>query len=53
MNRIVGLGVLLALVVGAGWLVQSGAEERGVRRVVDDVRQAALVGLNPGPRTPT
>ena len=31
MRRIIGLGVLLALVVGAGWLVQCGAEERAVQ----------------------
>lgn len=46
MKRLIVLGVLLVLVAGAGWLVQSGAEERAVRRLLDDVQQAALFGLN-------
>ena len=46
MNRIIGLSVLLAVIVGAGWLVQRGAEERAVRRVIAEVQSAALTGLN-------
>ena len=46
MNRIIGLSVLLAIIVGAGWLVQRGAEERAVRRVIAEVQSAALTGLN-------
>lgn len=46
MKRIIALGVLFTLVVSAGWLVQSGAEERAVRTLLDDVQQAALFGLN-------
>ncbi|GAB4577386.1 MAG: hypothetical protein Fur0022_01170 [Anaerolineales bacterium] len=46
MNRIIGLIVFLALTVGAGWLIVRGAEERAVRRVVEEVQTAALAGLN-------
>lgn len=46
MNRIFGLSILLAIIVGAGWLVQRGAEERAVRRVIAEVQSAALTGLN-------
>ena len=46
MKKIVGLGILALIIVGAAWLVQSGAEERAVRRVVDEVQTAALNGLN-------
>ena len=46
MKRIVGLGILVVLIVGVGWLVQRGADERVVRRVLGDVQAAALGGLN-------
>ena len=46
MKRVVGLSLVLAVIVGAGWLVQRGAEERDVRRVLDEVQTAALGGLN-------
>ncbi len=46
MKRITGLIVLVALVVGAAWLTQRGAEERAVRRVIDEIQSAALSGLN-------
>ncbi len=46
MKRIIGLGVVFAVLVGAGWLFQRGAQERAVRRVLDEVQTAALGGLN-------
>ncbi len=46
MNKIISLIVLLALIVGAGWLATRGAEERAARRVMDEVQTAALAGLN-------
>ena len=46
MKRIIGLGVLVVLVVGAAWLTQRGGEERAVRRVIDEIQSAALSGLN-------
>jgi len=46
MKRLISFAVLLAVVAGAAWLVQRGAEERAVRRVLDDVQTAALGGLN-------
>ncbi len=46
MKRIIGLGVLVVLVIGAAWLTQRGGEERAVRRVIDEVQSAALTGLN-------
>jgi len=46
MKRITGLIVLVAFVVGAAWFTQRGAEERAVRRVIDEVQSAALSGLN-------
>ena len=46
MKRITGFGVLVVLVVGAAWLTQRGAEERAVRRVIEEVQSAALSGLN-------
>ena len=46
MKRITSLIVLVAFVVGAAWFTQRGAEERAVRRVIDEVQSAALSGLN-------
>jgi len=46
MKRITGLIVLVAFVVGAAWLTQRGAEERAVRRVIDEIQSAALTGMN-------
>ncbi len=46
MKRIIGLGVLVVLVIGAAWLTQRGGEERAVRRVIDEVQSAAPNGLN-------
>jgi hypothetical protein len=46
MKRIIGLGVLVVLVIGAAWLTQRGGEERAVRHVIDEVQSAALTGLN-------
>jgi len=46
MKRITGLIVLVAFVVGAAWLTQRGAEERAVRRVIDEIQSATLNGLN-------
>jgi hypothetical protein len=47
MKKIIVLVTLLALVAGAVWLVrQRGAEERAVRRVVEEAQAAALTGLN-------
>jgi hypothetical protein len=46
MKRLISFAALLAVVAGAAWLVQRGAEERAVRRVLDEVQTAALSGLN-------
>jgi hypothetical protein len=46
MKRITGLIILVALVVGTAWFTQRGAEERAVRRVLDEIQPAALTGLN-------
>ncbi len=46
MKRILGVGLLAIIVFGAAWLVQSSAEERAVRQVVNEVQAAALSGLN-------
>lgn len=46
MKRILGLSFVAVLVAAGAWWVQSGAEERAVRRVLDDVQAAALAGLN-------
>ena len=46
MKRIIGLGVLVVLIIGAAWLIQRGGEERAVRRVIDEIQSAALSGLN-------
>jgi len=46
MKRIIGLIVLVGLLVGAAWLTQRGAEERAVRRVIDEAQTAALTGMN-------
>jgi len=46
MKRVVGLSLSLAVIIAAGWLVQRGAEERAVRRVIAEVEKAALAGLN-------
>jgi hypothetical protein len=49
MKKIIALVILLALVAGVAWLVrQRGAEERAVRRVVEEAQVAALTGLNRG-----
>lgn len=46
MRRFISFAVLLAVVAGTAWLVQRGAEERAVRRLLDEVQTAALSGLN-------
>ena len=46
MKRIIPFTILLAAVAAAAWLIQRGAEERAVRRVLDEVQTAALGGLN-------
>ena len=46
MRRGLGWVVLVGLIFGAGWLVQRGAEERAVRRVLADVEAAVLRGLS-------
>ena len=46
MNRLISLSLVLSVVVGAAWLIGRGAEERAVRRVIDEVQTAALNGLN-------
>lgn len=46
MKRIISLTILLAAVAGAAWLIQRGAEERAVRRVLDEIQTAGLSGLN-------
>ena len=46
MRRVVGFSILALVVVGAGWLVQRGAEAQAVRGVIQDVQAAALRGLN-------
>lgn len=46
MKRLLGFVVGLTMMVGGGWLIQRGAEERAVRSVMGDVQTAALTGLN-------
>lgn len=46
MKRILGFAILLAIIAGVAWLIQRGAEERAVRRILDDIQSAALPGLN-------
>ena len=46
MKRVVGLSLVLAAILSAGWIVQRGAKDRAVRRVIDEVQTAALAGLN-------
>lgn len=50
MWKLISLSVLVALFViaGVGWLVQRGAEERAVRRVINEAQEAALTGMNIG-----
>jgi hypothetical protein len=45
MKKIIGLVVILVSVIGIGLLTQQGAEERAVRRVIDEVQSAALNGF--------
>ena len=45
MKTIIGLVVLVTAIVGIALLTQQGAEERAVRRVIDDVQAAALNGF--------
>ncbi len=45
MKKIIGLVVLLVIVTGIALLTQQGAEERAVRRVIDEVQSAALNGF--------
>lgn len=46
MKRLIGLAVGLAVIAGIAWLVQRGAEERAVRRIIDEFQTEALAGLN-------
>lgn len=46
MKRILGFVFLVAIVAGVAWLIQRGAEERAVRRVLDEIQNAALPGVN-------
>jgi len=46
MKKLIGLVVLAILVIVVALIVQSGAEERAVRRIIDEVQAAALKGLN-------
>ncbi|HEY4691632.1 MAG TPA: hypothetical protein VIK33_20150 [Anaerolineae bacterium] len=46
MKKLIGLVALAALVIVAALIVQGGAEERAVRRIIDEVKAAALTGLN-------
>jgi hypothetical protein len=46
MKRIISFVVLLGLIASAAWLVQRGAEERAVRRIIDEVQSLALTSLN-------
>lgn len=45
MKMIMGLVVLSLFVIGGALLTQQGAEERAVRRVIDEVQSAALNGF--------
>ena len=45
MKIIMGLVVLSLFVIGGALLTQQGAEERAVRRVIDEVQAAALNGF--------
>ncbi len=45
MKTIMGFGVLLAIIAGIVLLTQQGAEERAVRRVIDEVQAVALNGF--------
>ncbi len=45
MKTIIGFVVLVAAIVGIALLAQQGAEERAVRRVIDEVQSAALNGF--------
>jgi len=45
MKKIIGLAVLSVAVIGIGLVTQQGAEERAVRRVIDEVQAAALNGF--------
>jgi hypothetical protein len=45
MKKITGLVVLFAIVIGIALLTQQGAEERAVRRVIDEIQSAALNGF--------
>ncbi|HLF28956.1 MAG TPA: hypothetical protein VJG32_21730 [Anaerolineae bacterium] len=46
MKKTIGLVALATLVIVDGLIVQSGAEERAVRRIIDEVQAAALNSLN-------
>lgn len=46
MNVGLRLGMLVTLLLGAGWWFQRGAEARAVRRALDEVQAATLRGLN-------
>jgi hypothetical protein len=46
MKKLIGLVALVTLVIVVALIVQSGAEERAVRRIIDEVKTAALDGLN-------
>jgi hypothetical protein len=45
MKTIIGLFILVAAISGIGLLTQRGAEEGAVRRVIDEVKSAALNGF--------
>lgn len=45
-GRWLAMITLAVLVIGGGWLLTRGSDERAVRQVMDEVQTAALVGLN-------
>ncbi|CAG0971523.1 hypothetical protein PLCT2_01381 [Planctomycetaceae bacterium] len=45
MKTTIGLVVLVVAIIGIALLTQQGAEERAVRRVIDEVQSAALNGV--------